>query len=290
MIENTTYGGDKATVGRYDSGSEFLDALRELSGKKGLDKRYFWQYEASDWMGLTEFAQPGEAAGPATARAMREGYPAGAALIDSIGSSLSVDAPTSIKRRMVWSDHGDELNIQAVWNGDLDRAWRRPHRAPSLAPKRVTVIVDALASGFQGANEMAVKGAAAVKLVDLLSSAGYSTRLVSAWHGTRNREFLLAVTTKGYADPVDINSLAATIVLPSFFRCLGHLWGALIDKQHDNGYMVRELEDSAIDAMLGDDAGEIRFIAGQGITTTEQAEAWLAECLSTFNTELQQAA
>lgn len=270
--------------GTYDSCEEFFD---QLNGKPALPRSkeaadYWRGYAADDWMGLEKVDLKGnESAAVATMRLCREGWTRGAAMLAAKQERMEVPTIKSIQRRGVWSEQGDEVDMQRVWAGDLDRAWRSTRRLPSRGPTKVRIVIDALASGSVDAEEMAMRGASAILLCDALTSAGYAVEMRSAWQGRRDTQYFLSVTVKSFSCPVDIGSLAATIGLPAFFRALGHMWGPMVSKtgkvKREGGYYVQPLDESAYE-----EAGVLLFSIGQSVRTEMACEEWVRSCVATL--------
>lgn len=270
--------------GMYESGAEFTDDLEAMAReclKMGAAQTKWGQCDPGDWMGLSAVPNKGgERAYSMTKRLMCEGYDVGTKLIDKIGESITAPMPMSIRRRNRWQDNGDDLNMQSVWNGDLQRAWRKPVSVSARGPQRIRILVDAISYGDLSAEIVAIRGAAAVKLADLLTSAGFGVQVSSGW-SANSGEYNLNVITKQFSQPIDISTLAATTVLPAFFRCLGHMWGPLAKSGRNGygGYGVDSISDETASELMGEDANGMTFIAHQQLKTHGQANEWVADCI-----------
>lgn len=180
------------------------------------------------WMGIDGDRQAGENHLDTTARLVREGWRKGVDLIGKVADKVTVPLPRSVRRVQRWHREGDDVEMQRVWQGDLDRAWRATQRDLRTGPKRVRILVDAIASGYVDADDMRWRGVAALKLADVLVEAGYSVQVESVTnaeaYGT-GKTFKLRAIVKDYTAPLDLQTLAATTALPAFFRSLVHTWG-----------------------------------------------------------------
>lgn len=285
-----TYGstakGKPFISGEYDCAEDYFEFL---DGKPvHSDNEYatnHWRNMGGDqngWMGLSGTAKRGEKATAATMRLAREGWPEGAARVLSTAEQIEVPTILSIRRRGTWCDQGDEIEMQRVWSGDLDRAWRMTKKRATRAPTRVRIVLDSLAFAGEDAATMAMRGAAAVLLCDAMTAAGYSVEMRSAWQGAAvDRQFFLSVIVKSFDMPVDIGSLAATVALPSFFRALGHQWGPMacnFPAHWHGGYSVQNLDEGRFE-----EPNVLLFCAHQSMKSREDCKGWIKECVDTLN-------
>lgn len=243
-----------------------------------------------EWMGLQQDAKPGEGHYTATRRIVREGWPRGVALLADVASKVQAPNPISIRRRVRWMDAGDSLDMQRVYNGNVDTAWRTVKRGASAGVSRIRILVDSIATGGTDASRMRWRGVAALKLADLMTEAGYSVQVESVfWGKAARQDFLPRVIVKDYEQPLDLPTLAATTALPAFFRSLGHLWGAITDPtgNYPMSYLVCQAKaeqfvdagDSAPVWMLGQnivDAGSASGAVNKAIQYFEEANLRVA--------------
>lgn len=245
----------------------------------------YWRLDdQAEWMGFGADEMQNTTSVKLTIKYIRDGWPRGLKLYDELSEAMTdTPVPTSIRRRSRWTDQGDDLEMQRVYSGDLDRAWRRTQRAPARGPQRVRIVVDALAHGGVDADVMAWRGVAAVALCDALVAAGYMVEMLSAWNGygyagrQGQVDYRLAVVTKAFHAPVDIATLLATNALPAFFRALGHLFQPLAARGPCGGspaYLVRPLDATEY---ASDDA--YLFVAPQSINSARAAREWVAGCI-----------
>jgi hypothetical protein len=236
-----------------------------------------------DWLGLQGERQNGEHADKTTLRLIEDGWTKGADLLDSV---KNVDAPvaTSIKRRNVWQDFGDEVDMQRVYAGNLDYAWRRTKRVCVNGPTRICIFIDSLASGYVESREMLWRGVAAMRLADTLTAAGYLVEIRSGFKGGtligKYDSVLQSVIVKPYDMPINLPVLAATTALPAFFRMMGHLLHPIArDMNGKTGYGVsyRVLPLSLAD--FPEEQGVKTFIVGQLVHSAEDVNTWLDCCM-----------
>lgn len=255
------------------------------------NRESFRNMERHGWCGTDEAMRDGETPTATTLRLIREGWDEGVKLMDSVAGSVDIPTPLSIRRRNVWSDHGDEVDMQRVWQGQLDTAWRRVAKPLGMGPKRVRVVIDSIASAGVEPEQMRWRGVAAMKLADALINAGYSVQVESAFKGNDTddgKEWVARVIVKEYTAPLDLSSLAATTAMPAFFRALGHEWHFIPSKSRIKaaGYYVCTLDKS--DVADSDDEAPV-FLAHQELTTGKKAATWVAECVKELQSEMEEA-
>ena len=256
-------------TGRYaDFWSFVLDAQRMAPFGLENQVRYHKEWlrdEYDDWYGLERRSNFEAVAG-----LVKEGWPAGLRKMDEALGRLEVAVPpVSIRRKRQRGEWGDELDIHRVYAGDFGKAFSSMRRPPGSKRKTFKIAVDSIAFGGRGAEEMFWQGAAAIKLGQLLSEAGYIVELVSAFRAEASgAQVYLEVVCKSSAAPLDLCSAAATMALPAFFRCIGHAWiHANLSSEHcGSGVSVERLRD--------DDAD---IIAPQSIDSSKSAARWVSE-------------
>lgn len=269
----------------FASTAEFCDAV--ASGKAGNQNSGAWNqfangFHGANWFGVDAEKEGAETVYKTTQRLIENGWTRGAELMAQVEG---VDAPraTDIRRRMIWTDNGDEIEMQRVYSGNLDTAWRRTRRVNVSGPVRVRIAVDALAHAIVDSAEMRWRGVAAMRLADALTEAGYMVEIESAFHGgsfTKLGNVTLRVVVKPYDQPINLPVLAATTALPAFFRMHGHLMHLVAAASRgialaSVGYSVKPLEKAHIPA----DKAERLFIAPQTIRNAYDANQWLITCM-----------
>ena len=255
-------------TGRYaDFWSFVLDAQRMAPFGLENQVRYHKEWlrdEYDDWYGLERRSNFEAVAG-----LVKEGWPAGLRKMDEALGKLEVPVPpVSIRRKRERGEWGDELDIHRVYAGDFGKAFSSMRRPPGSKRKAFKIAVDSIAFGGRGAEEMFWQGAAAIKLGQMLSEAGYMVELVSAFRAEASgAQVYLEVVCKSSAAPLDLCSAAATMALPAFFRCIGHAWiHANLSSEHcGSGVGVERLR-----------SGDADIIAPQSIDSSESAARWVA--------------
>lgn len=229
-----TYDGNN-TVGVYTL-TDFLSTLNNPAAREAnqpaLDS--FRATNQPEWMGLEGEKKDGETDIAATLRLLTDGYRKGVDLMREVEREITVPTPRSVRRVQRWMAQGDDVEMQRVWNGNLDAAWRGSSRDTRHGPQRVRLLVDSIAPGVDDAKLMRWRGVAALKLADALTEAGYSVQVegvISCQDSSNDsKRFVLRTIVKDYTAPVDLLTLAATTVLPAYFRSLMHTWGLVVAK------------------------------------------------------------
>ena len=99
-------------------------------------------------------------------------------------ANLSVPLPTSVKRKLVREDHGDELDIHAVYRGDLSHAWSSRKRRPVRGSMLVRLVSQSDVNAWVTAEQLFWRGAALIKMADILTAAGYSVEILGVTSST----------------------------------------------------------------------------------------------------------
>lgn len=217
LSEMVDYGvqpcSNKANRNQRDGGYEFHEVAHLYINKK-TKKRYL---NSLEWYGVP-FKNINDL--------IKRGWVEGLSRAQKIMNEIELPVATSIRRKRSREDFGDELDIQAVYAGDLDRAWETTTKAVVSGTGTVTVYVDLCYDHKKTADEMFYKGAVAIRLVDALEQAGYRVRVIGYMHvwklyrrntgGVHN--FLTTVVLKDYSETLDLSIMITTTGLSGFFR------------------------------------------------------------------------
>jgi hypothetical protein len=164
---------------------------------------------------------------------MRDGWTQGRDRLNELRAKINVVnlVPQDRKRRKVKTDFGDHLDIHAVYAGKLETAWTVARRQVTRGPQRIDIVANMICSGGEHADVLFWRGAAAAVLADLLGAAGYMVRLVVNFGGNMDGEKVSCrIVVKDHGMPFDVTSVSS-VILPGFFRALGHAWIASHCKQ-----------------------------------------------------------
>lgn len=288
MIYNKT--GNMTTI-LWDSVTEPESTLKgdwKVDINKTSAEEHWKRKSDRDWLGVSSVSE--------LRSVLKNGYPAGVAKLEQITVG-ELPAPQDIRRRRVRSDQGDELDMQAVYRGDLSRAWSRTKRQSRASVRSVSIIIDLAGNASVTSSELFWRGAAGLRLADELTTAGYSVAIYGA-AGTKNytaegsEDVCQLVEIKAEDSPMDMDRLASLTCLAGFFRTslfTGIIWAA--DKsgmrvcsglgQSGNGLIAEGIKQLPIpqDAIIQPQ-----------VKNKAQAEAWLKSVLEQIaNPELQAA-
>lgn len=207
----------KLTAILWDSVTEPESTLKgdwtESSNKSKAER--FWDRDSDpSWLGVATVNE--------LRSVLTKGYPAGVAKLSKLTIG-DLPAPQDIRRRRVRSDQGDELDMQAVFRGDLSRAWSRTKRQSRTSVRSVSIVIDLAGNASVTSNELFWRGAAGLRLADELTTAGYSVAVYGAAGATNYTEegshnVCQFVEIKAEDAPMDMDRLASLTCLSGFFR------------------------------------------------------------------------
>ena len=176
------------------------------------------------------FGVPGGVAEVETLR--RKGWPEGVKKArEKVGDIGELPMLRSYRRVRRFRNFGDEIRIERVYGGDLNRAWEtREREARSGISVGVVRIVVCIGGNFgMRADQLFYRGATAIMLADALERAGISTDIIAYTNDSdlyigrrgrmsdpRHRMDLIKVKQQG--QPLDIDAVAAVICLAGYFR------------------------------------------------------------------------
>lgn len=243
-----------------------------------------------NWMGLeNEVLSRDEPAVEAAKRLVRDGWRKGVDLMAEVSDKITAPTPKVIRRRQAWRENGDDVEMQRVWSGNIENAWRTTVRDYRNGPQRVRVLIDAIESGGNGAEGMRWRGVAALKLADLLTEAGYSVQIESVISckdsSNAGKTFKLRTIVKEYEAPSDLLTLAATTAMPAYFRALMHLWGLKVSphaREMGVSYQVRTPE---VSEFPDGDANAAVFLLPRTLSTAETASEAITKIINKLDGE-----
>lgn len=228
--------------------------------------------EGESWFGLPQSRAAGV---EAVRNAIEHGWPDGVRKMQEALADLGTTAtPRSVRRTRRWTDSGDSVEMPRVWAGRVDVAWQRCHRAERTAQQTVTIAANITALKKVDARALFWRGAAVLKLSDLLTDAGYNVRIDAVRHAreafTNGQGITQRVTVKDHRAPLNLNSLAATVCLSGFFRVV------LFQNQCHAGATVRKGMGKS--DTYRSTSGEIDGV--EHCMSAEAARAWIERSLA----------
>lgn len=221
---------------------------------------------------------------------LTKGWPEGAERLQKI-ATREIN-PTSIRRRRVRGDQGDEVDMQAVWRGDLSRAWTRTRRQSRAGTNRTINLMVMLGdSAGVTSDKLFWRGASVLKLADALVTSGYNVGIIGGITATgcansKAVDMAQFVEIKSTDQPLDLSALAALTAMPGWFRTLGF---AGIVTACD---LVEDTKSWGLGRPMNDKAGEFASMLGienvfiqPNINDAKQAEQWIDSILNKIEGE-----
>lgn len=217
-------------------------------------------------------------------RRFRAGWPAGSKrLLELATREIN---PTSVRRRRERADQGDEVDMQAIWRGDLSRAWTRTRRRSGSGVRSLTIVVNLGGNANITASQMFWRGAAALKLTDALTQAGYNVAIVGAeackrYDGNIDNVLAQFVEIKAEDQPLDLDRLAALTAMPGYFRTVmfaGICYAADLNGCEVDYGLGSDTPAELVNAIKLTHFPETAFVQG-AINDQASAEAWISKVL-----------
>jgi hypothetical protein len=208
---------------------------------------------------------------------LHDGWPQGQKKLSKLMAELvQVEVhPKDRRRRRVRRDFGDSVDIHAIYSGHLDTAWEIAKRQEGCGPQRLDLFVNMICSGGESADVLFWRGAAAVVLADKLEAAGYMVRLVVGFGGRNSCDERAScrITVKDHDKPLDVSS-TASVILPGFFRAIGHAWLA--------GHASERVYGVGISVGNGK-SEEQEIVLSHDVRDATTARAWLGRMVDDVN-------
>ena len=242
----------------FASVSDIIDASQQplkLVVNQDRKAHYFRNRIAPDWFGI--------ASTEAVIEAVNKSYAEGAEKIRALHDSVSVKLPRAVwsGRKRVRGDDGDDLNIEAVHRGELDRAWTKSVRRVKHGASAITLYVDIGANYMTRSDELQWRGLAGVALARIMEAAGYSVEIVAGFHIAKYAVVrgcppaIISVRVKPRNARADDATLASTVALPGFFRTYG-FFGIIAAADY-------------LESVADDNLGSVAPLANPGMVKTD---------------------
>lgn len=203
----------------FESISEYMD-LRPSSHNADFWRNYTGYGQSIKWFGI-------DGGIGVTLKTIRVGWEDGLRKVEESMRSITVPPSTGLRRRTVRGDHGDELDIHRVNNGQFDTAWtRRARRNAAFGHAQKTIFVPLSVNSVIDSSVLFWRGAAAVILADALVANGYSVEIVGMCASNSidmGNRFDVSDTfiIKSHDMPLDRTELATAACLAGFYRIHG---------------------------------------------------------------------
>jgi hypothetical protein len=156
---------------------------------------------------------------------INRGWSEGAWRMREAMDAIAINGVRSIRRRQIWTDQGDEIDIGRVYNGQLDQAWRgMVRRLGAGGQTHVRILTHVGALGEVRHEDFLWRGAVACLLTDALEEAGYRVELMGytnangVFDNQKNGSAAALFPIKGYDEALDIERVAAVTGHAGFHR------------------------------------------------------------------------
>ena len=177
----------------------------------------------------------------AVKKAIEEGWPTGYEFLDKM-PEFSLGNLTSIKRKRVRRDFGDEVDPHSILRGELDTAWTGTTKKMTRGNNSIVMVVDIGANGGVSAESLVWKGAVAVALARKLQQSGRAIKIalidrtIGSSNDNNHNAFVVSVTVKDYNTPLDVERLLSSCAMAGFFRYLFFKGIALLREDINYGF------------------------------------------------------
>ena len=229
-------------IADYDDVASFLESAAMRPARHSLNQDAVDDYHTGGraargarggqaaWTGLND-NELGVTSFDGVARIARQGWPRGLQRLQAALGALAPDMapPRDVKRRLRWADQGDMLDMQRVYCGQLDSAWRKTARTECRAPRRITLAANCNIQAAAPSDWLFWRGAAVARAAELLEDAGFSVRILYVYSGRNDEtgeDSVASVCIKAFGAPIDLLGIASTLCLPAFTRVLAFAWRA----------------------------------------------------------------
>lgn len=272
----------KLTTVLWDSVSEPEALLKadgwKIESNKSGGLNHFTRKSDRDWLGMPSVS--------ALRKALTKGWAEGVKRIEEVPVG-ELPEPTSIRRRRVRADQGDEIDMQAVYRGDLSRAWSRTKRQNRTSVRSVSIVIDLAGNANVTSDQLFWRGASGLRLAEELMKAGYSVAIYGAAGAagvdSEGRESLTQfVEIKGEDSPLDMDRLAALTGLSGFFRTsmFGGIYWACDQLGKQASSSLGKSDNDLISAGLKQlPMAPQNAVIQPPVKNKSQAEAWLKSVL-----------
>lgn len=218
-IEKTADRGD-FWFQKYDSIHEMKEAVSEFEhdGNARLWEEYESDTRGKSWLGVNSIGD--------VIKCVESGWPEGLEQIKSVLENIEAPELPVLRRKRARGSFGDEVDMQRVYAGDLDRAWStlvREEENSKYGYQTATLLVDVGSSGGYTSQQRLWAGACAIAISDALEKSGRPVRIVayntcSDLTPETSRGSGVFVTVKEQGQRIDKEKLAATLCLAGFHR------------------------------------------------------------------------
>ena len=210
--------------------------------------------------------------------AFRHGWPEGAERLEAALRDVTTDVRIlSRKRKSEWADTGDDVDMQRVWSGGIDRAFRRTRRQHRTSPGTVTIAVSQAISSGTPSDQLFWAGAAALRLAMNLENAGHTVEIVANTVCTNltisGKSGAVTIVAKAAGAPIDLGALAGIVCSGITMRHFSLLQFQRADEtvRSNSGISSRATHESFADRKI------LVTVAAGNITDSANAAKWVVD-------------
>lgn len=153
---------------------------------------------------------------------LAHGWPDGMERASELSRQLTPGKPQSRKRRRRRGPVGDDIDMDRVRAGNLDRAWTRTERQARAIPAVVHIIVDVSVPAAAATDTLFWRGAAAWQACQQLEQSGYSVRVTLAapaiLFDSEKTRTIVTADVKQSNQRIQPTTLMAGVAHPAIFR------------------------------------------------------------------------
>lgn len=185
----------------------------EYSAGRDFNDRSFYLGDAPNLQFVDDRFQKGWKEGGEKALKLADG------LVDN------VTQPLSIRRRVRFSDDGDEFDKERLFDGHLDQSWRTTARQVAVATPIINIATAWGGNATMSHDQLFWSGAAAIALVRILEAAGYQTSLTAVIPNVQPGGHRLAICchVKNAGEYLRPDAVASVLCYGPTFRTYGFL-------------------------------------------------------------------
>jgi len=200
-------------------------------------------------------------------------------------NQLSLPHITSVKRKRINSDRGDELDIHQVNRGQISTAWKRTKRLSRKSPKRFTLVCQIGGNCGIKSKELLWRGVATLALATVLSKAGHAVEIKAfcmvegLYPSAKIKDRLDVITVKSFSNPLDIDALSNILCLAGFFR--HYIFKALLTNKDTCDSCLGRAVNNVL--KFDESRQSIKIDVPQNkVKNQENVESWLKETIETL--------
>lgn len=258
----------KVEVIEFDSILDCITAPKHHS--ESWDEATGRHHSNQSWLGVPDFK--------ALEKAVKDGWPKAKEMMASLVLP-EVPEAESIRRKTIWSEDGDVVDLDRLREGRLEDCWSSRKRRIRTAPRTINLLADIGTACFNSGNDLYYRGAAYLLLSDILEKAGYRVRIIAfecAENGWGCDINLIATQVIKEADmQIDVSALASVVCITGYKRLYWHRqYVDLTSRIHPGPF-----RDAAQLWVANQYPNEMTVFGSPDMRSTQEAVAFIQEAL-----------